>query len=230
MTHITFDPRSKLATVFVASLLLMSRATWQLEGLFVSFLLILLWLNGGRKKGLVLFGLFWVLFIIDTFYFNDIRGAVSAFISFLLVGNRLMLPPIMAAVFASNQTKVSEWVAAMKKCRVPDVILIPFIVVCRFFPTLIEDAKRIRNAMKFRGIAVSKWELIKHPLQTLEFIIVPILMSVENTSLDLSAAALVRGLGNPGMHTSIYEVSMKKQDYILLLILVGILVIGGILL
>jgi len=67
-------------------------------------------------------------------------------------------------------------------------------------------------------------DLFLHPFQTMEYIIVPILMSAENTSLDLSSAALVRGLANPTTHTSIYEIRLKIQDYVL----IGILVLSGI--
>lgn len=73
--------------------------------------------------------------------------------------------------------------------------------------------------MKYRGIAVSTVDLFIHPVQTMEFIIVPILMSAENTSLDLSSAALVRGLANPKQHTSVYEIKMQVQDYLLVTVL-----------
>jgi energy-coupling factor transport system permease protein len=108
----------------------------------------------------------------------------------------------------------------MKKMKVPTFIVVPFSVVCRFFPVLIQDFKEIRRAMKFRGIGINSMDLVKHPLLTLEYIIVPILVSVENTSVELSAASLVRGLGSSNSHTSIYEIKFKLQDYLLILLLI----------
>ncbi|MFY8329813.1 energy-coupling factor transporter transmembrane component T family protein [Vagococcus carniphilus] len=218
--YLKFDPRSKLAIVIFASFLLMFRVDWFVEVTFIFLMFILLWLNGGFKKGLILTSLYLIITVIDLKFFQEIKGPLTALFSFLLVANRLLIPPVMAATLASNNTKMSEWIAAMKKLRLPKVIIVPFSVVCRFFPVLIQDFKQIRNAMKFRGIGINSSDLIKHPLLTLEYIIVPILVSVETTSLDLSAASLVRGLGSEDSGTSIYEVKFQVQDYIVFLVLI----------
>ncbi len=223
-TYVTFDPRSKLCTILFASFLLMFPLPFKAEVLFVTLLYFLFILNGSLKKGTIFYGLFWLLVLGDYLLFPHIENGFAAFLDFLFVGNRRMLPTIMAAAFAMNRTKISEWIAALKKCHVPFGLIIPLTVLFRFFPTLFQDFKSIRNAMKYRGIAVSTVELCLHPFQTMEYIIVPILMSAENTSLDLSAAALVRGLGNPKAHTSVYEIRLKSQDYVL----IGILILCGI--
>ncbi|HCM90853.1 MULTISPECIES: energy-coupling factor transporter transmembrane component T [Vagococcus] len=218
--YVSFDPRSKLAVVLSASLLLMFRVNWLMETIFVLLMCLLLIINGGWKKGLILMSLYYLILSIDLLFFQQITGAVSAFLSFFLVANRLLLPPIMAATFAVNNTKMSEWIAAMKKMKVPKFIIVPFSVVCRFFPVLLQDFKQIRLAMKFRGIGINLIDLFKHPLLTLEYIVVPILVSVESTSIELSAAALVRGLGSAEESTSVYDVRFRIQDIILLLSLV----------
>lgn len=217
--YLVFDPRSKLLTILFASSLLMFPTSFKFETMFVTLLFILFILNGALKKGVIFYLLFWALVFGDKWLFPYTTNGFILFIDFLLVGNRKMIPIIMAATFAMNRTKISEWIAALKKCHVPFSIIIPLTVLFRFFPTFFQDFKSIRNAMKYRGIAVSTIDLFVHPLKTMEFIIVPILMSAENTSLDLSSAALVRGLSNTTQHTSIYAIQMKIQDYILLFIL-----------
>ena len=217
---IKFDPRSKLATVMFASFLLMLRVDPIVEALFVLMMFFLLTLNGGFKKGFLLSLLYSVIFCLERFLFKEITGPLTALFSFFLAANRLLIPPIMGATFAANNYKMSEWIAAMKKMKVPTFIVVPFSVVCRFFPVLIQDFKEIRRAMKFRGIGINSMDLVKHPLLTLEYIIVPILVSVENTSVELSAASLVRGLGSSNSHTSIYEIKFKLQDYLLILLLI----------
>ncbi|OJG67454.1 hypothetical protein RV09_GL002670 [Enterococcus moraviensis] len=204
--------------------MLMFPLPFNVEILFVTVLYFLFSLNGGFKKGTIFYGIFWLLVLGDYLLFPHIDNGVAAFFDFLFVGNRRMLPTIMAATFAMNRTKISEWIAALKKCHVPFGLIIPLTVLFRFFPTLFQDFKSIRNAMKYRGIAVSTVELFIHPIQTMEYIIVPILMSAENTSLDLSSAALVRGLANPKAHTSVYEIRLKIQDYLL----IGMLILCGI--
>lgn len=217
---IKFDPRSKLATVMCASFLLMLRVDPIVEALFVLIMFFLLTLNGGFKKGFLLSLLYSVIFCLERFLFKEITGPLTALFSFFLAANRLLILPIMGATFAANNNKMSEWIAAMKKMKVPTFIVVPFSVVCRFFPVLIQDFKEIRRAMKFRGIGINSMDLVKHPLLTLEYIIVPILVSVENTSVELSAASLVRGLGSFNSHTSIYEIKFKLQDYLLILLLI----------
>lgn len=229
MPYLTFDPRSKLAVVFCASLLLMVRANQKIEGIFVLSLFVLLLLNGAWKKGILLTTLYFFFFVMDVYFFSHLTDSLMIFLSFFFVANRLLLPPVMAAVFASNRTTMSEWIAAMKKMKVPQTIIVPFSVVCRFFPVLIQDFKQIRRAMKFRGIGINSTDLIWHPLLTLEYIIVPILVSVETSSLDLSAAALVRGLGSAEKNTSIYRVRFNIQDYVLLLFLLIFIILGVVL-
>lgn len=51
---------------------------------------------------------------------------------------------------------------------------------------------------------------------SLEHIIVPLLMSAVNISEEFSAAALCRGLDQPGKHTSLCPVSFRLPDKIVL--------------
>lgn len=223
-TRPTFDPRSKLCTILFASFLLMFSVSFKIEVLFVTLLLGLLAISGGLKKGVILFSLFWLLVLGDYLLFPYVDNGFVAIVDFLFVGNRKMMPTIMASTFAIHQTKVSEWICALKKWHLPFSLIVTLTVVCRFFPAFFQDVRSIRNAMKYRGIAVSGWELVAHPIQTMECLVVPILMTAENTSLDLSSAALVRGLGNPEAHTSVYQITFRWQDYAL----VGVLFLGGI--
>ncbi|MBL1226082.1 energy-coupling factor transporter transmembrane component T [Enterococcus sp. BWR-S5] len=225
LLQVKFDPRSKLCTILFASFSLMVSFPFSLEILFVSLLCFLFILSGSWKKGVVFYSIFWLLVLGEHLLFLYSDQPLLTFFSFLFVGNRRMLPTVMAAAFAMDKTKISEWIAALQKWRVPFYILIPLTVLFRFFPTLIQDFKSIRNAMKFRGIAVSTAALFLHPFQTMEYIIIPVLMSAENTSLDLSSAALVRGLSNTGTHTSVYALRLRIQDYLLLSVLL-LLVIG----
>ncbi|MTD38657.1 energy-coupling factor transporter transmembrane protein EcfT [Erwinia sp. CPCC 100877] len=224
--YVKFDPRSKLATIVCASLFLILPASYKGEVLFVTLLFVCFLLNGSWQKGTVFYVLFWLLSLGDQLLFPWIHHSIAAFFDFLFVGNRRMLPTIMAAAFAVNRTKISEWIAALKKWHVPFALIIPLTVLFRFFPTIVQDFKSIRNAMKYRGIAVSTMDLFIHPLQTMEYLIVPILMSAENSSSDLSAAALVRGLGNPKSHTSIYTIHFRVQDYLLFISLVVLIIFG----
>lgn len=229
ISSMTFDPRSKLVAVLFASLLLMFHFPLIIEFSFVTLLLLLFILNKEMKKGFFLFFIYWVVYFISTWTLQYINHPILTVFSFVFLVLRRFSPTIMAASFAVSQTKNSQWIATLKKCHLPFSLIVPLSVLFRFFPTLIHDMKNIRNAMKFRGIAVHTWELFLHPFKTLEFIVVPILMSAENISLDLSASALTRGLGNDSPQSSIYEVKFRWYDYLLTLVII-LLTIGGFLL
>lgn len=224
---VTFDPRSKLATVLFASFLLVSRSNNMMEFIFMFSISVLLILNGSAKKGIVVLFIYLGLSVIITSYFGEITGGISALLSFLFVASKMLLPPVAAGMFATSKVSVGEWVAAMKKWHIPNTFIIPFVVVCRFFPTIIQEFRDIRQAMKFRGIDLSLPSMLRHPVQTMEYLFVPLLMTVDKAAIDLSAAALVRGLGNKGKHTSIYRIKFRVQDYLLIGYLLVLLLVKG---
>ena len=214
MTRLSLDPRCKLFVTFFASVTLMISLTWTKELIVISFLFILFLLSGFWRKGLLFFGLFLLLSLVEGFFAGQNNSIVTTLLDFFSVGYRRLLPTIMAAVFAMSGTKISEWLAALQKIRIPSFLLVPLAVLFRFFPTLLQDVKSIRQAMRFRGIALNGWSYVRHPLQTVEYFLIPLLMSAENTATELSATALVRGLSAKNPHTSVYTLLLKLADYV----------------
>ena len=124
----------------------------------------------------------------------------------------MMLPCIVTGAYAFATTGVSEFVCALRKMKVPEAIIIPCMVVIRFFPTIREDYTQIRNAMKFRGGSSGKTNMLFHPMRNLEYVLIPLLMNSNNVSQDLSVAALTKGIGMEGIHTSITEIRFRWVD------------------
>ena len=87
-----------------------------------------------------------------------------------------------------------------------------------FFPTIAEDYRQIRNAMALRGIASGGWGLVRHPAQSLEYILIPLLMNATNVAQDLSVAALTKGLGREGEHTSRTLIRMTVVDWLVMIV------------
>ncbi len=218
--QLSFDPRSKLGVILFASFSLMVSLSFFYEVLFVTVLFLLFVVSGYWRKGLGFYGLFWLLALIDVVLFPHADQVVFGLLSFVAVGTRRLLPTIMAASFAVSGTRISEWIAALQKLRVPFALIVPLTVLFRFFPTVVQDYKNIRKALRFRGIALNRWDLLLHPLTAMEYIVVPILMSADTTATNLSAVALMRGLGNTKQHTSIYPLKFQRQDYLLGMLLV----------
>lgn len=118
----------------------------------------------------------------------------------------MMMPCFITDAYAFSTTRVSEFVCALRRMRVPESVAIPCMVVIRFFLTIGRDYQRTRDAMALRGLASGRLALLRHPAQSLEFVLVPLLMNATIVSRDLSVAALTKGLGRPGRHTCITEI------------------------
>lgn len=83
----------------------------------------------------------------------------------------------------------------------------------RFFPTIHDDYHQIRDAMALRGIAQGTFALLRHPAQSLEYILMPLLMNATGVAQDLSVAALTKGIGIRGPHTCHTEIRMHGIDW-----------------
>lgn len=124
------------------------------------------------------------------------------------------LPGIMMGAYLVSTTRVNEFMAAMYRMRMPEQIAIPISVLFRFFPTVLEEHRAIEDAMKMRGIRFGGGK----PGKMLEYRLVPLMISCVKIGDELSAAALVRGLGAPIKRTSIGTIGFQVQDMLLLLL------------
>lgn len=231
----TLDPRAKLYLLLAANLLLFFHVSTRAEALLVVLCLAPLTVAGRWKAALRLGLLYAALLALGLwsgaamFAGSGSTGAGAAtaaagtgnatmpvwlhVIGLFSVGLRMMMPCLITGAYAFTTTRVSEFVCAMRRLRVPESVTIPCMVVIRFFPTIVHDYRSIRDAMALRGIASGRLGALRHPAQTLEFVIVPLLMNATIVSRDLSAAALTKGLGLPGRHTCMVDVRMRWFDW-----------------
>ena len=135
-------------------------------------------------------------------------------VSALAVGVTMMLPCFITGAYAFTTTFARRDAAH----HVPEAAVIPCVVVIRFFPTIAEDYRQIRNAMDLRGIASGGWGIVRHPAQSLEYILIPLLMNATNVAQDLSVAALTKGLGCEGEHTSHTKIRMTVIDWLVMIV------------
>ena len=210
------DPRCKLYMLLIGNLLLFFHVNLLTEVIFMLFFLLPFAFSRKWKMGLRLAVTYGVLLLLDFTLVPVATGAVASWVSLLAVGIRMMFPCIVTGAYAFATTGVSEFVCALRKMKVSEAIIIPCMVVIRFFPTIQEDYRQIRNAMKFRGNGQTN--ALLHPMQNLEYVLIPLLMNSNNVSQDLSVAALTKGLGMEGEHTSITEIRFGMMDAVYMLI------------
>lgn len=131
---------------------------------------------------------------------------------------RVVLLILMAAQLLIKTTSVSEFTAAFHKMHIPESVIIPFSVMFRFIPTTQEEWCAIRNAMQLRGIATSPAAIAKAPMQSLEYGMIPLLMSVATISSELAAASLSRGLDATMKRSCLTQVRMTPVDYVVIVL------------
>ncbi|MBS7578247.1 MULTISPECIES: energy-coupling factor transporter transmembrane component T [unclassified Enterococcus] len=217
---------TKFFLIFFANLLLFFRLSPILEAIILLYLSSLFFLVGNKKLATR-----WLLISLGCILLNQLAlQFTSNFLGHLLLffssGLKKLLPVIIIGNFIFATTKISELFYGLKKLHLPNWIIIPISVLFRFLPTIRQDHQQIRNAMKFRGIAINQRDLLKHPLETLEYIYVPLLNNANTVANDLTAAALTRGITHPANSTSLYLISFKKID--IAIFLVTLLMFGGV--
>ncbi|WDV46669.1 energy-coupling factor transporter transmembrane component T [Clostridiaceae bacterium M8S5] len=215
------DPRSKFILFIAANIAIWGGIDIIPEVLFFGFMT-LIFINGKQiPLAIKTSSLYIILLVLDIYVAPLLSGMLG--VMFLTITRicRIYMPIILSALFLVRTTTVSEFVSAFNKLRVSNKIIIPFSVMFRFFPTIIEEWNNIQNAMKFRGIKLSIKSVLLKPFQTIEYILVPLLMSSMKIANDLSAASLSRGLDSDGYRTCIKQIKFGLLDYLILVVSIG---------
>lgn len=117
---------------------------------------------------------------------------------------------LSAGAWFVSATRVTELVAAMHAARLPRVLIIPLSVIFRFLPVALDEIGGVAEAMALRGYTGSYW--CRHPLAAIEKLVVPVLAASARTADELSAAALIRGLGVSDRPTSVVRLRWGVPD------------------
>ena len=70
--------------------------------------------------------------------------------------------------------------------------------------------------MAFRGISLEPGAIVRAPLKTIEYILIPLLFSCISVMDELASASLARGLDAKRKRTSYEEVKLRVIDYIVM--------------
>ncbi|PST45726.1 cobalt ABC transporter permease [Bifidobacterium callitrichos] len=210
------DPRAKLYLLLLANLMLFFHV-----GLVTQIVMVVLFLTplaaAGRLRMAARFAVLYAVLTALGMLDPDAMGVPQLHVvAALAVGVSMMLPCFMTGAYAFTTTSASAFVCAMRRMRVPETVVIPCVVIIRFFPTILPDYRRIREAMALRGIASGAFAWIRHPAQSLEYVVVPLLMNATTVAQDLSVAALTKGLGRKGAHTSRTAIRMRASDWVIM--------------
>lgn len=212
------DPRIKILMSLILGIVvfLTSKESTMLLAFMMSFLLLLAFgLPLIAFRYLLAYAVFWALdLIIASIGIPGLRLLFGVFIYSMLK----FIPVIMMGTIIFYTIRVNDFVTAMEQMKMPRYITIPLAVTIRYLPTLKEEFGYMKETMKMRNISLSARSLIKTPLQTLEYVLVPLLLRSVKIADELSAAAITRGIDNECRRTSLSRVRIHIKDWVILVI------------
>ncbi|MDR1082742.1 MAG: energy-coupling factor transporter transmembrane protein EcfT [Coriobacteriales bacterium] len=198
---VRFDPRVKLLVLVLINVVIFVSPDLQTEWLCMGIIAVLLMLMGCWRQlwyGLLIYagmmGALYLCALADNFF--------TAFISMTIICFRKIMPTVFFASGLMATTTVGDLVSAMQKLHIPKVIIIPFTVTLRFFPTAKEEFAAIRDAARLRGLRFS-----------MERTLVPMMLRCANIAEELSAASVTRGIESANKRTSLRELRLGLPDF-----------------
>ena len=162
---------------------------------------------------------FTVLFVAASLlqsYTQQNIGGISRMLVLFLCFMITQFAPVMITVwYCISTTRISEFMAAMNRMHAPQGLSISIAVMMRFFPTLAEEYRSIRDAMKIRGIQFGGGKASK----MVTYRLIPLLFSSISIGDELSAAAITRGLGAPVRRTNVCEIGFHIYDFLIIIMM-----------
>lgn len=229
------DPRTKLFLLLVMNIILLNTSSGVLLPYLrfvIGFLPFVMLLTTKRyKPAWVYLAIYLTSYVIILYILDYTSGFLMMLLGFLSSMSTKFVPGGMLGVYFFCSTKVNEFVAAMERMHVSQKVIIPVSVMFRFFPTVMEEAKGISDAMRMRKLGFSYF--FTKPVEILEYRLVPLMISVVNIGEDLSASALTRCLGREDSRTNISRCGFGFADYVLFavgiaFIILYLLELGGV--
>lgn len=202
-----FDPRTELLFLVLANVVAFTQHSLWIEITWVVLLLLLIIACGCIKAAGRLAFAFGFCLLLQYYVFPNGPKVLASSFTILVSYARKVFPCLIVGTLILQKTSVRELMGALRRCHIPQGLIIPLSVTIRYFPALKEEVGYIRDAMKLRNI---------HGIRKIECLLVPVMISATTTAEELSAAAVTRGIENPANKTSMVEMKFGVQDFLCL--------------
>jgi energy-coupling factor transport system permease protein len=114
---------------------------------------------------------------------------------------------------------------ALEQTRVPYEFAFAFTTAVRFVPVLAEEAQTIMDAQKARGLELEKGGFLKR-IRNYVPVLIPLIVSAIRRSLELAEAMESRAWGATKKRTNLYALKLRRGDFALLAITIGVLAVA----
>ena len=164
------DPRTKLFILAITSVSVFLNGSIIVECVFVGLPLLLLF-SAGRFRSAVKYGaLFLVLLAVQLWLVPVLPVSAGGIVYMFAVYIRKLIPCFMLGSFLISTTRVSKFLAAVGRFRLPKGFTISLSITLRYFPTIKEEWSAVKDAMALRGIPVTAGGFLRHPMRTMDYV------------------------------------------------------------
>lgn len=217
------DPRCK-----GAMLILVGFVSYFLGGEFVSFALLLLLavfiscgdgVRWAAKMGLA----YLVIAYLNAFLRYVEIPILSVIMSIFGVTLLKLVPIVMIGTWILRTTYMDDLMVSLQRMRLPQSVTIPLLVMFRYIPTLRIEYRMIRNTMSIRGLCDTFLKRVLHPVATMEYILIPLLMRCLKVTDELAASGTTRGLELKGRRYGLDRVVFSGKEILVTAGTIGVL-------
>lgn len=164
-------------------------------------------------------GIFSFLILMDRLFPDSVMSFIAVYFPRLLSAGLVFCTLI-------GRDEAARTIAALRKCHVPERLIMICSVVFRFFPTLSEDIKLMNQSIETRGAFSSALQKLKSLPEYIEIHTVPMALRVIRIAEALSASAETRGIDLKRKRSSYISVCFGVWDIIFIVILIAAVIVG----
>jgi energy-coupling factor transport system permease protein len=233
------DPRIKF--FFVSVLFVMAILFTKLIALTILFFIPLpfvfiakvnrQWLRSLRGAAFLAIFIFATNFIFGYFFPTAIQEGTPADNLILVLLERSAAMTLRFVVLISSfsvfflTTSPDHLGLALQQSHIPYEFCFAFTTAVRFVPVLADEAQTIMDAQKARGLELERGNLFKRVKNYIP-ILIPLIVNAIRRSLELAESMESRAWGANKKRTNLYELKLKKADYMLVLVSVLMLLLA----
>ena len=188
MKPLRLDPRTKLCLILFCVLCAMLAPNLFFQFALVVLIALLAALSGKWRyalRGVLVYGL---ICAFTAWCMGAVTGTWrTMLVAFLGLVHKVYACGMLAGLVIST-TRVGEFLSAMARLRVPKKLTIPLAVMLRYLPTIREDWRFIKDAMRLRDVSPTLWGFLKAPAMTVNCIYVPLLTAARRAAPSQAAS------------------------------------------
>jgi energy-coupling factor transporter transmembrane protein EcfT len=205
------DPRTKILLVVLVSTAVMGPGGLRFVPAALALAVGLALWEGARRRvaaltlaAAVMWSLGWLL---PLWWTNPFTAVVSLACTYLI---RFTVTAGVGMHLIATTSPV-DLNTALRSSKVPRPIAVTLAVMLRFFPVVAGEAAAVRDAMRLRGLT-GPGGFIRHPISAVERFTVPMIAASLRATEDLSASAILRGLGSHRTPTAMHPPRLGRAD------------------